>query len=1090
MTKDQSESTALETEMEKGVKKSLVDCSHHKTANGNDSQALSPDSNKESQKSSTIVELVQENQKTAETEQESPKNTETEQESRKITETVQEIRKNTESVQESRKNMETVQESRKNTETVQESQKNTETVSENEKGDKLEGERKVEKRKDEKMVLEVEVEKNQAGEMENNRETEQEVKEKETIDQEVKKTDFVPQEEENNEKLTIQKENIHQEEKSDENWKEKTKNNGDENSAPITDVSEESAPITSDPAKNEPIPSFLINLPIESPEKTLPQNPECQISPQNSPKPEISPPEILETSKKINIESKMVNNLQEEENESSLVLEEELTENTPINDEPEIIAEIITEINKKEMKQNLQVNNLNCEENLKGHGVKCESPIMMMTTTAKRKEIEEEEEEFKAIEDEPKFIVGIVGEPTAVTELINDDELGTESTLPTDDHVARWVENTANVDNANFSDGERENHEDEQEEEVLEIINERKIKRNDTIELSSSRKRRKIVNHIIKRSIKCLNKMHAMDENSSVVANTKNMKATEKKEDDDFSRQSPQVPQNQQNGAALPEETVTAATERLHSSTVKEEPLQDTITDLSKKSSSDLSSLTKHVEDTKIIRSDERASRKRRSTDEIPSANGNANTKRICLEQREQLVSSLITGYENASADELATRADCLRAELQALDELARAAEMEWNRVLTMRKLKEEAYLRVERRRQVVNFMEGHDRLNDLLPSMNSAHDSHDWEAKKLGNIKEKCAFPTVRGGGGVGDDEQNILYKNNSDKISKSLQQTAQNLSNRLSADARKQAADLLGDNRQIGEGRQGPTVDVRSIIADYRLRHPESVPRRGRRMRNSVNVNLGAGGAVMENNQNTDSRPSSTDSCKSNSNIEGNNSLNFKDVLVHFAKLSQQQGEPVKTPQNYPDVTLHPVAPSPPTTQNSTPQPSGSLLHGILTKAQSPRPTTFSPTLARLLTAPERDRSAPVTTVTPHSNSASQRMIQAYQEANPVSISELLSSSKGRTEITITPVVNALVPPHANNMMQVDDEEESSIMEERESRISGGSRDDRDISPRCQGCHERAAQYVCAGCGNQWYCSPECQAAAWDEHSEVCSG
>lgn len=394
--------------------------------------------------------------------------------------------------------------------------------------------------------------------------------------------------------------------------------------------------------------------------------------------------------------------------------------------------------------------------------------------------------------------------------------------------------------------------------------------------------------------------MHAMDENSSVVANTKNMKATEKKEDDDFSRQSPQVPQNQQNGAALPEETVTAATERLHSSAVKEEPLQDTITDLSKKSSTDLTSLTKHVEDTKIIRTDERANRKRRSTDEMPSANGNANTKRICLEQREQLVSSLITGYENASADELATRADCLRAELQALDELARAAEMEWNRVLTMRKLKEEAYLRVERRRQVVNFMEGHDRLNDLLPSMNSAHDSHDWEAKKLGNIKEKCAFPTVRGGGG--DDEQNILYKsNNSDKISKSLQQTAQNLSNRLSADARKQAADLMGENRQIGEGRQGPTVDVRSIIADYRLRHPESVPRRGRRMRNSVNVNLGAGGAVMENNQNTDSRPSSTDSCKSNSNVEGNNSLNFKDVLVHFAKLSQQQGNYLSELQNF---------------------------------------------------------------------------------------------------------------------------------------------------------------------------------------------
>lgn len=29
----------------------------------------------------------------------------------------------------------------------------------------------------------------------------------------------------------------------------------------------------------------------------------------------------------------------------------------------------------------------------------------------------------------------------------------------------------------------------------------------------------------------------------------------------------------------------------------------------------------------------------------------------------------------------------------------------------------------------------------------------------------------------------------------------------------------------------------------------------------------------------------------------------------------------------------------------------------------------------------------------------------------------------------------------------------------------------------PECQGCHQRAAQFVCAGCGNQWYCSRDCQ-------------
>lgn len=67
-----------------------------------------------------------------------------------------------------------------------------------------------------------------------------------------------------------------------------------------------------------------------------------------------------------------------------------------------------------------------------------------------------------------------------------------------------------------------------------------------------------------------------------------------------------------------------------------------------------------------------------------------------------------------------------------------------------------------------------------------------------------------------------------------------------------------------------------------------------RGRRMRNSVNVGLGAGGAMVETGHNVDSRPSSTDSCKSNPNVtDPTNSMSFKDVLVQFAKLSQQQGK-----------------------------------------------------------------------------------------------------------------------------------------------------------------------------------------------------
>ena len=147
-------------------------------------------------------------------------------------------------------------------------------------------------------------------------------------------------------------------------------------------------------------------------------------------------------------------------------------------------------------------------------------------------------------------------------------------------------------------------------------------------------------------------------------ANGKKLEAAEKKEEEDPSRQSPQVPQSQQNGAALPEETAAAAVDRLHSSVMKEEPYSETNTDSTKNSMTD-ATLSKQQEGSRTFRSDDRESRKRRLSEEVLSINGNSTSKKICIEQRDQLVSSLITGYENATAEELASRADVLRVELQ-----------------------------------------------------------------------------------------------------------------------------------------------------------------------------------------------------------------------------------------------------------------------------------------------------------------------------------------------------------------------------------------------------------------------------------------
>lgn len=56
---------------------------------------------------------------------------------------------------------------------------------------------------------------------------------------------------------------------------------------------------------------------------------------------------------------------------------------------------------------------------------------------------------------------------------------------------------------------------------------------------------------------------------------------------------------------------------------------------------------------------------------------------------------------------------------------------------------------------------------------------------------------------------------------------------------------------------------------------------------------------------------------------------------------------------------------------------------------------------------------------------------------------------------------------------------EEETTVVDDRDVKYSVGGKDreERDNPPRCQGCHNRAAQFVCAGCGNQWYCSRDCQ-------------
>ncbi len=172
-----------------------------------------------------------------------------------------------------------------------------------------------------------------------------------------------------------------------------------------------------------------------------------------------------------------------------------------------------------------------------------------------------------------------------------------------------------------------------------------------------------------------------------------------------------------------------------------------------------------------------------------------------------------------------------------------------------------------------------------------------------------------------------------------------------------------------------------------------------------NISNFNNNSGTATITTttasaNNNSSNNSGSNVNISSNSNDNENDSNNcFQEALVKFAAKMNEKRESITSnssmhmnsskihshlppPPPYPEVTLHPVS----VPQSSSPAPlQNSLLHGILTKSSGGankehqasstisnvganavsvgniqhRPTTFSPTLARLLTAPERNRS-----------------------------------------------------------------------------------------------------------------------------------
>ncbi|RZC42914.1 leucine-rich repeat-containing protein [Asbolus verrucosus] len=500
------------------------------------------------------------------------------------------------------------------------------------------------------------------------------------------------------------------------------------------------------------------------------------------------------------------------------------------------------------------------------------------------------------------------------------------------------------------------------------------------------------------------------------------------------------------------------------------------------------------------------------SSEETPnnkrkSENQDSSNKRLRMEieenfiSRDKILNDFIENSDCNNVEQLQIQTEQILAEIRTLNELAREKEREWNNIIHLKKMKEELLLRMQRRKQVMLLNSDKNENGEILfsesqtDSVGLKNVSNQSILKaNLTNPNKSLRIPNVNSG----------FDKNKHRNILPKPQQYSQEMNGSI-------------DYRQ---NKQRPVLDVQSIIADYRQRHPETVPRRGRRIRNSHNdsknpnnhvlnfssLALGSGAQVHHNIQGLDvnselgillnAMDTSRTDCSRPSSAESSTAQtaepSFKDMLVQFAKLSQSERHEliqnaIKPPPPYPEVTVHPV----PTT--NTVAPTNSLLHGILTKSPSKTntKTSFSPTLARLLTAPERGNSHSPNTATISNN--------LNNPAN-MSISEILSTSKARNEITITPVGAQYESPlKGKSAAQEEDEAEDSadrlVIDESSEVLDGRGRGDNssdagDEVPQCQGCNQKSALFVCAGCGNQWYCSRDCQVSAWDEHSEVCSG
>ncbi|KAK7066191.1 hypothetical protein SK128_009965 [Halocaridina rubra] len=472
------------------------------------------------------------------------------------------------------------------------------------------------------------------------------------------------------------------------------------------------------------------------------------------------------------------------------------------------------------------------------------------------------------------------------------------------------------------------------------------------------------------------------------------------------------------------------------------------------------------------------------------------------------------------SISQVETSIGHIRKDLEAIEFLIKQKEEEWNHLISLQKRKEEMYVRLLRKRTVLhlksapvevdgkadeepqeenpgnilympqtgNYSLGNPQLPLMMMSQLLASSVSPHTMPPMPHVTTK---PEHNRGSGIGNGNPNISIIDIHTQNNKPGEVPRVSMSSEAHSKLSKQLTSGLASMKPIlpkppttssslsglppsisftatGHGPQGPTVNVQQLIAAHRKENPNTPPIR-RATRGAWRHRYDGDKRSSREHDRPPSVSSSSSDADTRTTPTSKNllamsdpSVSYKDVLMRFAELTQIEKQP-----GSPQISIFPVGnvdsvpkrsessrESTPATRDHTPPLPPTVPPPPTSKSSLEAPSA----LAKLLLESRNNSSG---------GSSNKSPIDTVANSQYLTLSALLS---GGSTTTI--------------------KEKTASHSQAESRSKKSSHQEEGSgNPKCQGCHKQRAQFVCAGCGNQWYCSRECQVAAWEEHSEHCN-